>query len=143
MAEFATSIEIDARPDDVFDFLVTADGMTAWMGDWAALDPTTGGEFAVNVAGAAIRGRYLEVARPHRVVFSWGMTGSTELPPGASTVAFELTEIATGTRVDLRHTDLPEPQLPGHADGWANFLPRLAVAGSGRDPGPDSWTPQP
>jgi hypothetical protein len=32
MAEFATSIDIDAAPEFAFGFLTTNDGMTAWMG---------------------------------------------------------------------------------------------------------------
>lgn len=142
MAEYAASIEIDAGPDDVFDFLVTDDGMTAWMGQYAELDPTVGGGFAVDIAGYAVRGRYLEVDRPHRLVFSWGMVGNPFLPPGTSKVSFTLTPTARGgTRVDLLHWDLPETEMTGHADGWTHFLPRLQVAARGGDPGEDHWVP--
>ena len=51
MAEYATSIEIDAAPEVVFDYLTTEAGMTAWMGQHARLDPHPGGEFAVDIAG--------------------------------------------------------------------------------------------
>ena len=76
MAEYTTSIVIAAAPDDVFDYLVTEAGMVAWMGQHASLDPRPGGGFAVDIAGHAIRGRYVEVERPHRVVVSWGVAGS-------------------------------------------------------------------
>jgi metal-dependent amidase/aminoacylase/carboxypeptidase family protein len=46
-----------------------------------------------------------------------------------------------GTLVDLIHSGLPEPEAPGHADGWAHFLPRLVVAAAGGDAGPDPWRP--
>lgn len=142
MAEHRSTIEIDAAPDAVFDYLVTDAGMTAWMGQHARLDPRSGGEFAVDIAGHAIRGIYLDVSRPHRVLVSWGIAGSDDLPPGASRVEFRLTPTPTGTRVDLHHTDLPEAEVPGHSYGWAHFVPRLASAASGRDPGPDDdWTP--
>lgn len=143
MAEFRTSIEISADPDTVFDHLVTEAGLTAWMGTHAALDATTGGDFTVDVAGSAIRGRYVVVDRPHRVVVTWGMAGSEELPPGASTVTFALTPIVGGTRLDLTHADLPDPQVPGHADGWGNFVPRLRAVAEGTDPGIDRWRPEP
>jgi uncharacterized protein YndB with AHSA1/START domain len=42
MAEHRTSIDIEAPPDRVFDFLVTDTGMTSWMGQWASLDPVPG-----------------------------------------------------------------------------------------------------
>lgn len=142
MAEYAASIEIDANPDEVFDFLVTEDGMTAWMGQHAELDPSAGGAFAVDIAGYPVRGRYLELDRPNRVVFSWGMVGNPALPPGASKVSFTLTPtLRGGTRVDLLHSDLPETEAAGHEDGWTHFLPRLRIAAAGGDPGEDHWTP--
>lgn len=141
MAEHRSSIEIEADPEAVFDFLVTDEGMTAWMGQYAALDPRPGGAFAVDIAGYAIRGRYVEVDRPRRVAFTWGMAGSEALPPGASTVTFTLTPIASGTRVELRHTGLPDTEISGHVRGWAHFLPRLGLASTGMEPGPDDWRP--
>lgn len=141
MAEYSTSIEIEADPDVVFDYLVTEAGMTAWMGQAATLDPRAGGVFAVDIAGYAIRGEYLTVDRPHRVVASWGAGGSPDLPPGASTVAFTLTPTEHGTRVELTHSQLPDAEVAGHADGWTHFLPRLNIVATGGDAGPDDWAP--
>ena len=141
VAEYATSIDIDAEPEFVFGFLTTNSGMTAWMGQWADLEPRVGGRFAVDIAGSPARGEFLEVDPPHRVVVSWGFADSELLPVGASRVAFTLTPIPTGTRVDLVHSDLPDTHVVSHQLGWAHFLDRLAIAGSGRDAGPDDWVP--
>ena len=141
MAEFRDHIEIQAPPEAVYPHLVTEDGLTAWMGHRADLDPTPGGRFAVDIAGHPVRGEFLHLEPPHRVVVSWGFAGSEDLPAGASTVEFRLTATEGGTRVDLCHSDLPETEMRGHADGWANFLPRLAIVGAGGDPGPDPWQP--
>jgi len=141
VAEFSTSIDIDAAPDVVFDFLVTADGMTSWMGEFARLDPRAGGEFAVDIAGYAVRGEYLHLDRPHRVVVSWGMAGVPELDPGSTRVEFLLTPVGAGARVDLTHSELPDVHVPGHADGWHHFADRLRAVGHGGDPGPDDWSP--
>lgn len=143
MAEHASAIEIQARPDDVFDYLVTEAGLTAWLGRNARLDAQPGGELAIDVAGFPVRGRFREIDRPRRVVMTWGFAGSDELPPGASTLSFELSATPHGTSVELRHADLPEAQVVGHIDGWANFLPRLARACASGDAGPDDWRPQP
>lgn len=141
MADYTTFIDIEAEPSVVFDYLVTNEGMTAWMGRHASLDPRPGGEFVVGIAGQSVVGEYLEVDRPSRVVVSWGMAGSTDLPPGTSTVAFTLTATATGTRVDLRHSDLPDVMVDGHDDGWGHFLPRLRTAASGGVVEEDHWVP--
>jgi uncharacterized protein YndB with AHSA1/START domain len=128
MAEFATSIDIDAPPEVVFAHLVTAEGMVAWMGERAELEPVPGGGFAVDVDGAPIRGRYLEVDPPRRVVFSWGVPGRPDLPPGSSRVEFTLIATRAGTRLELVHRDLPEPEAPKHAAGWTRYLGRLRAA---------------
>ncbi|MCR2763789.1 SRPBCC domain-containing protein [Microbacterium sp. zg.B48] len=141
MAEHRSSVEIAAAPERVFEYLITADGITAWMGDWAQVEPTPGGEFSVNIAGYGARGTFLEVDRPRRVIVSWGFEGSATLPPGSSTVSFELTATALGTRVEVVHTDLPEGEVAGHVDGWQHFVGRLALAATGRNLPADDWTP--
>ena len=83
MAEFQDSIEIEAPPQAVFEYLTTNEGMTAWMGQYADLDPTPGGQFAVDIAGYPVRGEYLVVEPFQRVVVSWGFAGGDELPAGA------------------------------------------------------------
>jgi uncharacterized protein YndB with AHSA1/START domain len=140
MADYSTSIEIEAPPEIVFAHLTTAEGMVAWMGQYADLNPTPGGAFVVDINGAPVRGEYLVVEPPHRVVVSWGMAGSEVLPPGASRVEFTLTATPGGTRLDLVHSGLPtDVQADRHATGWGHFLARLAVTAGGADPGPDPW----
>lgn len=143
MAEFTDSVDIAAAPETVFSYLTTNEGMTAWMGEFADLDPRRGGRFAVDIAGHPVRGEFIDLDPPHRVVVSWGFPGSADLPVGASTVEFRLTATDSGTRVDLIHSDLPDAEVPGHAHGWAHFLPRLVVAGAGAVNDPDDWRPLP
>jgi uncharacterized protein YndB with AHSA1/START domain len=76
MAEHRSSIDIDAAPERVFEFLVTNEGMTSWMGQWASLEPVPGGQFAVDIAGYPVRGIFLEVDPPRRITVSWGFAGS-------------------------------------------------------------------
>ena len=128
MADVDTSIDIEAPPEVVFAHLVTPEGMLAWMGQFAELDATPGGVFAVDIDGTPVRGEYLEVDPPHAVVISWGVLGNDVLPAGSSRVEFRLTPIAAGTRLDLTHTGLPAVEQPKHAVGWGNFLTRLAQA---------------
>ena len=133
MASYETSIDIDAPVDIVFDHLVTPEGLLAWMGQHANLDASPGGAFEVDIDGSPVRGRFLEIDRPRRVVVSWGILGSDDLPPGASTVEFVLTANGPGTRLDLRHRNLPDERLAAHERGWQRFLGVLA-ARAGRSP---------
>lgn len=139
MAEYQTEITIDATPDEVFRYLTTADGIITWMGQHAELDPTPDGRFEVDINGVPVRGRFVEIHAPHRLVVTWGSPGNDEIPPGSSRVEFTLTGTNVGTHLRLVHSDLPESQAPQHGTGWTHFLSRLAVSATGRDPGPDPW----
>lgn len=143
MPDYTTSIEIEAPPEVVFAHLVTPERMVAWMGQHADLDPQPGGGFAVDIDGTLVRGEYLEVDPPRRVVVSWGMAGARDLPPGSTRVEFTLTPNATGTTLSLSHTGLPDTRMGTHAQGWAHYLGRLRTVLRGLDPGPDSWSPNP
>jgi uncharacterized protein YndB with AHSA1/START domain len=136
---YETEIDLPAAIDEVFRHLTDPVAMLRWLGQHATLQPTAGGTFEVDINGVPVRGRYLEVDPPHRVVVSWGVAGSEDMPPGATRVEFTLTEIPTGTRLHLVHRDLPEDQVPQHATGWKHFLDRLTTAATGTDPGPDPW----
>jgi uncharacterized protein YndB with AHSA1/START domain len=137
MADYSTSIDIDAPAEVVFEHLTTADGMIAWMGQHAALDPVPGGQFAVDIGGTPIRGSYVEVDPPRKLVVTWGVAGSDDFPVGSSRVEFTLTPTAGGTHLHLIHTDLPAPKREGYSAGWAHFLDRLQTVAAGGDPGPD------
>lgn len=139
MPEYSNAIEIDAPPEIVFAHLVTPEGMVAWMGQHAELHPTPGGLFAVDINGAAIRGTFLEIDPPRRVVVTWGIVGDTTIPVGSSRVEFTLIPRAGGTRLELLHAHLPVNQAEMHARGWEHFLARLRITTPGGDPGPDPF----
>jgi uncharacterized protein YndB with AHSA1/START domain len=141
MAEFSTSIDIEAPPHVVFAHLVTAERMVAWMGQHAELQPMPGGLFVVEINGVQFSGQYLEVDPPHRVVVSWGIDGSDDFPTGSSRVEFTLTPTADGTMLGLHHSGLPDTAARTHPAGWAHYLGRLRLAAGGIDPGADAWTP--
>jgi uncharacterized protein YndB with AHSA1/START domain len=136
---YTTAVRIDAPPADVFPYLTDARLMLRWMGEWADLQPEAGGRLAIDVNGVPIRGEYLVVEPPHRVVFSWGAAGSDLLAPGSTTVEIALRPDGRGTLLELVHRGLPPEELPRHGIGWVHFLERLVVAASGGEPGPDPW----
>jgi uncharacterized protein YndB with AHSA1/START domain len=136
---YTTEIDIDAPVEDVFRHLTDPSHMIRWMGQHAALDPTPGGTFHLDINGVPVRGHYRTVDPPHRIVVTWGVAGSPDLPPGTTEVEFTLTATATGTRLRLEHRNLPDSQKPVHATGWPHFLTRLQLTAAGHGPGPDPW----
>ena len=66
--------------------------------------------------------------------------GPTTRPwrPGSTRVVVTFQEEDGGTRVVLRHHDLPDhEQTDHHRKGWELYLARLGVCVTGGDPGPD------
>jgi uncharacterized protein YndB with AHSA1/START domain len=135
------SMHIEASPEQVFEYFVSPEAIVRWMGDYALLEPSPGGAFEVDINGVPVRGRYLEVEPPHRLLISWGHAGSDRLPPGASTVEVRLSPAGGGTRVEIEHRDLPQDMRDAFGRGWPHFVARLAVAAAGGDPGPDPLAP--
>jgi uncharacterized protein YndB with AHSA1/START domain len=139
---FTTEVDLPAPPEEVFRHLTDPAAMIRWMGQHAALTPVPGGAFEVDINGVPVRGRYLEIDPPLRVLVSWGVAGNAGMPPGATRVEFTLTPIPTGTRLRLVHSGLSSGQEEIHAAGWQHFLARLTIAAAGDDPGPDPWQNQ-
>jgi uncharacterized protein YndB with AHSA1/START domain len=140
---FATEVDLAAPPEEVFRHLTDPAAMIRWMGQHATLKPVPGGAFEVDINGVPVRGQYLEVDPPRRVLVSWGVAGSSDMPPGATEVEFTLTPTPAGTRLRLVHRGLSAGQGEIHAVGWQHFLARLTRAAAGDDAGPDPWLEQP
>jgi uncharacterized protein YndB with AHSA1/START domain len=115
-----------------------------WMGIDAELDPQAGGIYRCNVIpGNTARGEFVEVDKPHRVVFTWGWDGNDTVPPGSSTVEVELAPEGSGTSLRFLHRELTAEQAASHAKGWDHYLERLEIAAAAGDPGEDSWVTNP
>ncbi len=134
-------VRIAARQETIFPFFTDPKKMVQWKGVEAELDPRPGGIYRCNVTGRDIaRGEYVEIVPNEKVVFTWGWEAEgNPVPPGSSKVEITLIPDGDGTIVRLRHYDLPASEQAGHTEGWEHYLARLAIAGEGRDPGPDPW----
>ena len=141
--QFTTEVDLPAPPEEVFRHLTDPAAMIRWMGQHAVLKPVPGGAFEIDVNGVPVRGQYLEIDPPRRVLVSWGVAGSAGMPPGATTVEFTLTPTPAGTLLRLVHRGLSEDEAPAHATGWQHFLDRLTRATARQDPGPDPWNHSP
>ena len=129
---------IAAAPSAVFRYLTESDLWSRWQGESANLDPTPGGLFQVRMAeGQVVEGEFVVVEPDRRVVLTWGWQQHPRMPPGTSTVEFELTPDGDGTLVRLTHRGIPDEDVPIHRAGWDVFLPRLEIAVGGGNPGPN------
>src|SRR5918993_5728984 len=129
---------VEAPPHAVFRYLTESGLWARWQGESAELDPLPGGRFVVRMAeGQVVEGEFVAVEPDARVVITWGWQGHPRMPPGATTVEFQLVADGTGTIVRLTHRGLPPEDVPLHRAGGDMFLPRLAIAAEGRDPGPN------
>jgi uncharacterized protein YndB with AHSA1/START domain len=138
LPEITVERRIRARPAAVYAFLTTAGGWSRWQGQSAEVEPVAGGLLRVTIGeGQIAEGRFLELVPDSRVVFSWGWRGHPTLPPGSSTVEILLVPDGEETLVRLTHRGLPAAEFNVHLVGWEHYVPRLAIAAEGRDPGRD------
>jgi uncharacterized protein YndB with AHSA1/START domain len=136
-------IAIEASPETVWELLTQEDEAVKWMGRSATFDLRPGGIYHVEVIpGNTARGEFVEIDRPHRLVFTWGWEPGSRsaVESGSTTIEFELTPVGGGTLLRFRHSSLPNDEAAArHGQGWNHYLDRLAVAASGVDPGVDPW----
>lgn len=142
MSAYKTSIDIEADPEVVFDHFVQPELLVRWMGDYAKLDAKDGGEFAVDINGVIIRGRFVVVDRPRLIEIAWGEAGNELMPPGSTKLVVRFERRGNATHVELEHSGLHAEEAKKHAMGWPYFLGRLAAAGRGGDAGIDRYAPR-
>lgn len=84
-------------------------------------DPRVGGQFSYKVRRGEHDidhvGRFLELAPPKRIVFTWGIVGESD--QDSSTVAIDITPTPEGCTVRLTH------EMPSQ---WADFVDRSRAA---------------
>ena len=136
------SVHIAAEPETVFPYFTDPVRYVQWMGRDATLEPVPGGTYRVLMKdGVEASGEFVEIDPPHRLVFTWGWTHDHAVPPGTTRVVITLQAENGGTRVVLRHHDLPDDgQRAHHREGWELYLGRLGQRIRGSDPGPDPNT---
>lgn len=130
---------IAARPDIVFEALVSADGIASWWGPddlpvlSATVDPWVNGRFRVRFrcfdgGEHECTGEFLEIVRPQRVVMRWRWIdgGAPDEAGNESRLEFTLRAIDTGTELTLIHSALrTDASARAHEGGWAGALEKL------------------
>jgi uncharacterized protein YndB with AHSA1/START domain len=136
-------VRIGASPETVFSFFTDPEKLSRWLCDSATVDPRPGGVNRQRHPGDGdnpdgpyhMRGAFVDVSPPHRVVFTWGYENpEVGVPPGSSTVEVTLEPDGQGTLLRLVHRDLPGARRSQHAGGWGKMLARLEVVVGGDGP---------
>ena len=139
-------VAIAASPETVWDFLVDPDKQSRWMGQDITADVRPRGAYRIEIIPTHIAsGEFIEVDRPHRLVYTWGWeprpgADPNPVPPGSSTVESELVPDGDGTFLRFTHRDLSSAEAAeSHSHGWDHYFERLKIAAEGGDPGVDPW----
>lgn len=122
------SRDFDVEPGRVFDAWLSRAMIARWMFGPAvrdeeivrlSIDPRVGGAFSfvVDRQGQEIDhiGKYLEIDRPRRLVFTWAVVGEKT----GSRIAIDLVPRGSGCTLTLTHELHPD---------WANFVERAEEA---------------
>jgi uncharacterized protein YndB with AHSA1/START domain len=120
------SVRIASPPEVVFGYFIDPALITRWLAETATLDARAGGVLELDVAGNPVRGEFVEVDAPRRVVFTWGVEGEAGMAPGSTTVEVVLAADGEDTVVTLTHRGLTGDFRRSHEEGWNRRLGALA-----------------
>ncbi|HXZ63184.1 MAG TPA: SRPBCC domain-containing protein [Streptosporangiaceae bacterium] len=128
------TVELAHPPAAVWAALTTADGLSAWFGQQAAIDLRPGGSARMKWdSGHTADIRVERVEEPMAFGFTWHIFGLPEDDPRRTYVEFTLEPTEAGTRLTVVESGFA--QLPddahrtaheGNTRGWASELGELA-----------------
>jgi uncharacterized protein YndB with AHSA1/START domain len=112
---FEVSDTFAASPDRIYRAWLDSIEHGAMTGGDATADNNIGGSFTV--MDGYIQGTNLELEPGRRIVQAWR---TKDFPDGApdSRLEIELSSDGDGTRITLRHTELPDGQGSDYEEGW-------------------------
>ncbi|MDT9592856.1 SRPBCC domain-containing protein [Nocardioides zeae] len=126
--------DLPADPERVWRALTDPAELAAWywperMAPAVECDPVVGGAWRIASApdGTAVGGRFLAVARPLSLSWTWRWDGEEHESVVAVTLAPTAPELDTpdGTRLHLLHDGLRPEDVGSHREGWVSCLDRL------------------
>lgn len=112
------STVLHARPKEVYAAWMSGKKHGEMTGGAAKISERVGGRFAA--WDGYIEGKTLELAPGKRIVQSWRTSEfSSDDPDSRLEVTFA--EAKGGTRITLKHTNIPPGQGAGYKKGWIEF----------------------
>ncbi len=129
------TVEIAHPPEKVWAAITTAEGLSSWFGDDAAIDLRPGGSARMSWAAEGVTAdmRVERVEEPRVFGFTWHIYGLPDDDPRRTYVEFTLERSGAGTRLTVTESgfaQLPEDvyrkAFDGNTEGWAKELGELA-----------------
>jgi activator of HSP90 ATPase len=114
MKDFKKYYHLPATPEEVYIALTNPLTIELWTGEPATMSIEPGSEFSM--WESSIVGKNLEFEENKKIVQQWYFDGQ----PEASIVTIKLHADKGATSVELRHTNIPDAEYDGFADGWDN-----------------------
>jgi uncharacterized protein YndB with AHSA1/START domain len=108
----------DTSPSAIYRALIDAAEHSAFTGDDAEIDPRVGGAF--RSYSGFIQGTTLELVPDARIVQSWRTKHFPKNNPD-STLELTFTPVPDGTRLEMRHLDVPKEQVDYLVEGWVKY----------------------
>ena len=109
---------IPASPEAIYQAWLDSEAHSAMTGSHAEVHPGLGAHFSA--WEGYIQGTHLELEPSKRILQSWRASDFPE-SAGDSRLEVLLEPAEGGTRVTLRHTDIPEGQAERFRQGWEDF----------------------
>jgi len=113
--DFEVSDVLPATPDEIYAAWMSSEGHTAMTGAEAHVDPRVGGDF--DAWDGYITGRTLALEPGRRIVQSW-RTSEFDDTHEDSQIEVLLEPVEEGTRITIRHTNVPDGQTGYEEGGW-------------------------
>jgi activator of HSP90 ATPase len=113
--EYELTDVLPASPDDVYRAWLSSEEHGAMTGGSATIDPKVGGAFSA--WDGYITGRTLALEPGRRIVQSWRTSEFADSDPD-SEIEVLLAPVEGGTKLTLRHRNVPEDQPDYEHKGW-------------------------
>jgi|YNPNPStandDraft_1061719.scaffolds.fasta_scaffold07368_4 activator of HSP90 ATPase len=118
METLILSIVLPVSREKLYHAWLDSDEHTKFTASSAVIDPRVGGEFYA--WNGYITGKNLELEPSRRILQSWRTTDfADEAPDSLLEIMFE--SVPDGTRLILRHTNIPEGQAVSYEQGWQEY----------------------
>lgn len=115
---FTLTTVLPVSAKKIFKTWLSSNGHSAMTGSSAKVTGRVGGKFTA--WDGYISGKTLELEPPHRILQAWRTTEFPEDAPD-SMVEILLKEVKGGTKITLKHRNMPEEQVDSYRQGWDDF----------------------